>query len=148
MRSFEKKNLACEAEILKYRLAVYNKKAKEKFVYFYVLDPESLLTGCPKLKRIRKKFNLDKSARANDEEAMRYVAEVNRKLASGWNPLMESNCKKSFTFTDEVLDQYEKYLMKLLKDEVFTEKTYTDYCSRLKIQREYIAAHPIPYIYV
>ena len=143
-----KKNLACEAEILKYRLAVYNKKSKEKFVYFYVLDPESLLDGHPRMKRIRKKFNLHSSAKANDAEAMRYVAEVNRKLESGWNPLIENNSRKSFTLTAEVIDQYEKFLRKVLKDEVFTEKTYVDYTSRLKMLKAYIDCHAIPYIYM
>lgn len=143
-----KKNLACSAEILKYRLAVYNKKSKEKFVYFYVLDPQSLLDGKPKLKRIRKKFNIHSSAKANDADAMRYMAEVNRKLETGWNPLMETNSRKSFTLTDDVLKAYEKYLKKLLKDEVITSKTYTDYSSREKMLSEYMRAHAIPYIYM
>lgn len=143
-----KKNLACEAEILKYRLAVYNKKSKEKYVYFYVLDPESVLAGKPTLKRIRKKFNLHDSAKMNDAEAMRYVAEVNRKLESGWNPLIESNTRRSFTMTSAVIDQYEKYLKKMLKDEVITEKTYVDYRSRLKMLIAYMSEHPIPYIYM
>ncbi len=143
-----KKDLACEAEILKYRLAVYNRKGKEKYVYFYVLDPESVLAGRPKLKRIRKKFNLHASAKMNDAEAMRYVAEVNRKLESGWNPLIESNSQKSFTLTNDVFSQYERYLKKIFKDEVITEKTYIDYCSRLKMLLTYVCAHAIPYIYM
>lgn len=136
------------AEVVKYRPAVYNRRSKEKFVYFYVLDPQSILDGCPKLKRIRKKFNSFKSAKMNDQEAMRFVVEVNRKLEEGWNPLMESNSKKAWTLTSEVLDGYEKYLKKLLKDEVVTEKTYVDYGSRLKMFRGYSGEHAIPYIYM
>lgn len=148
MCSERKNSLTRGAEILKYRPAVYNRKSKEKFVYFYVLDPQSVLDGCPKLKRIRKKFNSYKSAKMNDADAMRYLAEVNRKLEEGWNPLMENNSKKAWTMTSEVFGMYEKYLKKLLKDEVITDKTFVDYSSRLKMLLSYMGSHAIPYIYM
>lgn len=45
----------------KYRSPIYVSKGKEKYVYFYVLDPDSVLNGEPRLKRIRKKFNHPKT---------------------------------------------------------------------------------------
>ena len=76
-------------EIEKYRLPVYNKKGKEKYVYFYVLDPESVIEGNPKLRRIRKKFNHYHTAKERDEAALRFRDEVAMKLKQGWNPLMQ-----------------------------------------------------------
>ena len=144
----KKSDLACGAEVLRYRLAVYNRRAKEKYVYFYVLDPDSMLSGRAKLRRIRKKFNLHKSAKANDAEAMRYLQEVNKKLEGGWNPLLEQTSKKSFSMTSSVIEKYKFYLKKLLKDEGITEKTHVDYSSRIKIFAGYIEKNPIPYIYM
>lgn len=109
MYSIQKKNLSIKAEILRYKPAVYCKKAKEKYVYFYVLDPLSVEAGQPKLKRIRTKFNSYASARERDAAALRYRDEVNRKLDEGWNPLIESSSKKSWTPTDEVLTEYTQY---------------------------------------
>ena len=45
----------------KFRSPIYVSKGKEKYVYFYVIDPDSVLNGDPRLKRIRKKFNHPKT---------------------------------------------------------------------------------------
>lgn len=82
------------AEIEKYRLPIYTKKGKEKFVYFYVLDPESLLEGTPHLKRIRKKFNHIHNKKDRDEAALRFRDEVAVKLKQGWNPLIQECSKR------------------------------------------------------
>ena len=148
MYSVQKKNLSLKADILKYKPAVYCKKAKEKYVYFYVLDPLSVEAGNPKLKRIRTKFNSYASARERDAAALRYRDEVNRKLDEGWNPLIESSSKKSWTPTDEVLTSYTHHIGKKAKDGVLTEKTYKDYSSRLKLFTQYANEHPVPYIYM
>lgn len=142
------KKSTLKTEILRYRPAVFNKKAKEKYVYFSVIDPQSVIDGHPKLKRFRYKFNDYPSAKERDAAAARFVAEVNRKLEDGWNPLIESSTKKTWTLTADVITSYEHYLKKLLKDGVFKPKTYTDYTSRLKILKEYIESHAIPYIYM
>lgn len=147
MYSVQKKNLSIKAEILRYKPAVYCKKAKEKYVYFYVLDPLSVEAGQPKLKRIRTKFNSYASARERDAAALRYRDEVNRILDEGWNPLIESSSKKSWTPTDEVLTEYTHNIAKKAKDGVLTEKTHRDYSSRLKLFIQYVEAHPVPYIY-
>ena len=58
----------------KYRSPIYVSKGKEKYVYFYVLDPDSVLNGEPRLKRIRKKFNHIKTKKERDEAALRFRA--------------------------------------------------------------------------
>lgn len=119
-------------EIEKYRLPIYNKKSKDKVVYFYVLDPQSILDGCPKMKRIRKKFAHIHSAKERDEAALRFRDEIARKLKEGWNPLIADNTNKSFSAFEDVLNKYQKQLNKLCKDGVYTDKTYTDYCNRIR----------------
>lgn len=125
------------AEIEKYRLPIYNRKGKEKFVYFYVLDPDSVIEGNPKLKRIRKKFNHIHSKKERDEAALRFRDEVSIKLKQGWNPLILESGKKGFTLYTIAFDKYEMYIKKLLKDKSLKEKTVIDYSSRLKQLREY-----------
>ena len=119
-------------DIEKYRLPVYNKKGKEKYVYFYVLDPDSVIDGKPKLRRIRKKFNHYHNAKERDEAALRFRDEVAMKLKQGWNPLMQESGKKGFAIFDTVLERYEHYLKKMMKDKVMKGKTHIDYTSRLR----------------
>ncbi|MBQ8223996.1 MAG: site-specific integrase [Bacteroides sp.] len=124
-------------DIEKYRLPVYNRKGKDKYVSFYVLDPDSVLEGCPKLKRIRKKFNHIHNKKERDEAALRFRDEVSIKLKQGWNPLIQESGKKGFTIITTVIERYEHYLKKLVKDNVMKSKTCTDYFSRLKQLKEY-----------
>ena len=135
-------------EIEKYRLPIYNKKSKDKVVYFYVLDPQSILDGCPKMKRIRKKFAHIHSAKERDEAALRFRDEIARKLKEGWNPLIADNTNKSFSAFEDVLNKYQKQLNKLCKDGVYTDKTYTDYCNRIRMLRSFNSQLPTPIIYI
>lgn len=148
MCSEVRKNHSCVAEVLKYRPAVYNGTSREKYVYFSVLDPQSLIEGHPRLKRIRTKFNSYRTAKENRAAAMKYVTEVNKKLEEGWNPLIEDTSTKSFTIFDDVIKAYEKHLRKLEKDDVVKTKTYIDYSSRLKMLKKFMLEHPIIYIYM
>jgi integrase len=100
-------------------------------VYFYVLDPQSLVDGSPRMVRIRKKFAHIKSKKLRDEAALRFRDEVARKLREGWNPLIESSNSKSFTLFDNVIATYKRYMKKELKDDVIKAKTFVDYSSRL-----------------
>ena len=133
-------------ELESYRLPIYNKKAKEKVVYFYVLDPQSVIDGNPKLVRIRKKFNHIHGARERDDAALRFRDEVSRKLRTGWNPLIQEQGTKGFTTIQDVLEKYERYLKKMLKDEVFTKDTHRDYSSRFDMFKQYLQISPIIYI--
>lgn len=148
MCSLQKKRQQFKAGLLRYKPAVYAKRPKVKYVYFYVLDPQSVLDGDPKLKRIRTKFNCYASARERDAAALRYCEEINKKLAEGWNPLIESSSRKSFTPTKEVLDAYMRMIAKRFKDDVLKKNTYMDYCKRLNRLQKYIENHPVPYVYM
>lgn len=148
MCSKTNKKLSLKADIIRYKPAVYAKHAKEKYVYFYVLDPESLEKGEPKLKRIRTKFNDFPSAKERDAAALRYRDEINAKLADGWNPLIEQSCRKSWTTTQEALNSYEHYLKKTHKDGIMKQSTVVDYQSRLNVFRKFIEQHNIHYIYM
>lgn len=125
------------SEIEKYRLPIYCRKGKEKYVYFYVLDPESVMDGSPRLRRVRKKFNYIHNKKERDEAALRFRDEVAIKLKQGWNPLIQESGKKGFAIISTVLDRYEHYIKKLHKDNVMKPKTVTDYMSRLRTLSAY-----------
>lgn len=135
------------SEIIKYRPAVYNKKSKEKYVFFYVLDPESVKNGCSKLKRIRTKFNRYATAKERDEAAMRYVRDINQRLESGWNPLIQDSTNKSWCSLQGLFEKYRRYLEKCKKENVLKMKTYVDYSSRLRTFEEFTKKHSLNYIY-
>ena len=125
------------AEIEKYRLPIYNKKGWEKYVYFYVLDPDSVLEGNPKLRRIRKKFNHIANKKDRDEAALRFRDEVAVKLKQGWNPLIQECGKKGFTPCNVVFERYELNMKKMLKDDVIKPSTYNNYICRLNQLKEW-----------
>lgn len=94
---FSKNQKINYAEVVKYRLPVYASKSKEKYVYFYVLDPQSVLDGYPRLKRLKKKFGHIKKKKDRDEAALRFCYEISKKLKSGWNPLIQETTAKGYT---------------------------------------------------
>jgi integrase len=136
------------AEIEKYRLPVYVKGGKEKYVYFYVLDPDSVIEGHPQLCRIRKKFNHIHNKRERDDAALRFRDEISMKLKQGWNPLIQECGKKGFSIYNIVFDKYETYIKKLTKDNALKMKTFVDYTSRLKLLREYNALLSDKMVYI
>lgn len=148
MLSPDYKNNSLRAEILKYKPAIYSKRTKDKYVYFYVIDPQSVIDGRPRLKRIRTKFNDYKSAKERDAAALRFRDEINRKLSEGWNPLIDNDSKKSWSTTKSALESYERYLKKLYADGSIKARTIEDYQSRLKRLYEYMQHHPLTYIHM
>lgn len=136
------------AEIEKYRLPIYATKGKEKYVFFYVLDPQSVIDGKPKLKRIRKKFNHYKSKKERDEAATRFCYEVAKRLQSGWNPLHHKQAGKGFTVIEDVFDRYVKMLRKMRDEDAVKVSTYNNYVCRLRQLRKWAAELPEPLVYV
>ena len=122
----------------KYRSPIYVSKGKEKYVYFYVLDPDSVLNGEPRLKRIRKKFNHIKTKKERDEAALRFRDEIAVKLKQGWNPLIQECGKKGFTLFTTVIDRYITYLKKMLKDDVVKQSTFNNYMYRLNQLKSFL----------
>lgn len=136
------------AEIEQYRLPIYNPRSKEKVVTYYILDPESVLDGNPRMKRMRKKFCSIKEKKTRDYEAKRFCEEVTKKLRQGWNPLMSDSSSKSFASIDDVFKRYTLYIYKSRKENQLTEKTFVDYSSRLRMFQQYINEYePICYVY-
>lgn len=145
MFSLQKKLNFTEFEC--YRLPIYNRKSKDKIVYFYVLDPQSVIDGNPKMVRIRKKFNHIHSARERDDAALRFRDEISKRLRDGWNPLIQDSSVKGFATLEEVMEKYAKHLLKMLKDGVFAKDTYRDYNSRFDIFKKFLQTTHIIYIY-
>ena len=132
----------------KFRSPIYVSKGKEKYVYFYVLDPDSVLNGEPRLKRIRKKFNHIKTKKERDEAALRFRDEIAVKLKQGWNPLIQECGKKGFTLFTTVIDRYVTYLKKMLKDDVVKQSTFNNYMCRLNQLKEWNESLGTPIIYI
>ena len=132
----------------KYRSPIYVSKGKEKYVYFYVLDPDSVLNGEPRLKRIRKKFNHIKTKKERDEAALRFRDEIAVKLKQGWNPLIQECGKKGFTLFTTVIDRYITYLKKMLKDDVVKQSTFNNYMYRLNQLKKWNESLGTPIIYI
>ena len=135
--------------IEKFRLPVLKKGGKDVYVYFYVLDPESIVAGSPKLVRLRHRFNHIKSARERLLAARRFCEDVSAKLLSGWNPLVDSSGIVALRPFQQVLDEYCIYLEKAQQDGAIRKDSLTDYLSRVNILSAYNAqlAQPISYVY-
>ena len=144
---FSKNQKINYAEVVKYRLPVYASKSKEKYVYFYVLDPQSVLDGYPRLKRLKKKFGHIKKKKDRDEAALRFCYEISKKLKSGWNPLIQETTAKGYTLLTDVLDRYEKVMRKMVTDDVIKVSTHNNYVSRLRQLKDWCANLPDPIVY-
>jgi|SRR5574344_645875 integrase len=133
----------------KYRLPRFIKSKKDSYVCFYVLDPESILKGEPRLKRIRVKFNHIPNKKERSEVALRFCNEVAVKLQQGWNPLIADTGKKGFTLITTIFNRYEIYIKKLWKDGAIKDKTKIDYLNRLKqiIQYNESLVEKMVYVY-
>lgn len=148
MFSIPKRQRARYDSIEKFRLPVIAKGKKDVYVYFYVLDPDSILDGEPRLVRVRHRFNRIKSARERMAAARRFCEDVSAKLLAGWNPLIEASGKVSFKTIDTVLDEYQRYLEKSQSDGSIRQDSLIDYVSRINILRAYNSQLQQPALYV
>lgn len=148
MYSLPNKHRARYDAIEKYRLPVL-RKGKDTYVYFYVLDPDSILSGDPKLVRVRHRFNHIKSAQERYAAARRFCADVAIKLQAGWNPLIDNTGSVSFKLFKSVMDEYLVYLEKAHADGAIRHDSLIDYVSRVNILMSYNAqlADPAQYVY-
>lgn len=71
------------------------------FIYYYVKDPE---TG--RLKRIRKKINRIRPVKERRKAANVLMAEINHRLALGWNPLLELKAPQADTRLFDAFDAF------------------------------------------
>lgn len=134
--------------IIQYKSPIYSKKGKEAYVYWYVLDPQSILEGAPRLKRLKKKFNHIKTKRERDEAALRFRDEVARKLAQGWNPLLLETGRGGFAVIADCMSKYKRHLAKKFKEDVIKKSTIDNYMCRLNKLEKYIEQQPNNLIYM
>lgn len=102
---------------------------KDWRIVFYVKNP---FTDKLVIKRLRVKPI--KSVTERKKFAKRTVAEINAKLARGWNPYIEDNATKSFAVLSEVVELYLTQLKKQVKDKTLrpdTERSYKSYLKNL-----------------
>lgn len=133
--------------IEKFRLPHFTRTRKHAYVYFYVLDPDSVIQGSPKLVRLIKKFNHIKDRREQKEAALRFCQEVGQKLQMGWNPLIIDKERRGFTSFHTALDRYKAYVEKQRLDGSIRDGTRNMYVSHSARLAAYSASLDVPLKY-
>ena len=99
----------------------------------------------------RKKYMLDSIDKISvrKKRATELIANISRQLLSGWNPWADTSNSRQYTLFDDVVELYNKYLIKFHKSKVFKESTFADYKKRIRVLSEYNKKrfNPIIYIY-
>lgn len=129
MRSDSKNNRISYDVLEKFRLPQFTRTRKHAYVYFYVLDPDSVMQGHPKLVRLIKKFNHIKDRKEQKEAALRFCQDVGQKLRMGWNPLIDDRGRESFTPIGKALERYRDFVQRLYEDGALREGTRNMYIS-------------------
>ena len=106
---------------------------KDWFISYYVEDP---LTN--KLKRIRMKLNRIKSVSERKKAAKIIVANLNERLALGWNPLIEAKAPKGYGTLAEAFASFLK-----IKGKESEENTMRSYISFIKTFKGWLAKNGI-----
>ncbi len=148
MYSLPKRQRARYDGIEKFRLPVLKKGRTNTYVYFYVLDPDSILRGEPKLVRIRHRFNHIRQSKERNAAARRFCEDVSKKLLAGWNPLIDQTGSVSFKGFDAVLEEYQTYIEKAHADNAIRKDSLIDYISRINILKAYNSQLPQSILYV
>lgn len=106
---------------------------KNSYIDFQMRDPA---TG--RLKR--KKYMLDryKPGKERDFMAMQIIANIYDQAMRGWNPWVDFPSARGDTRLRHVIIRYRAYIIKMVGKKVMSEKTKTDYLSRLKILEDYL----------
>lgn len=65
------------------------------------------------------------------KRATELIANISRQLLSGWNPWADTSNSRQYTLFDDVVELYNKYLIKFHKSKVFKESTFADYKKEL-----------------
>lgn len=106
---------------------------KNSYIDFQIRDP---ITG--RLKR--KKYMLDKYREGQERDfmAMQIIANIYEQVMHGWNPWVEFPSARGNIPFSQVLMRYRQYLNNIVRKKIFSEKTKTDYLSRVKILEEYL----------
>lgn len=99
----------------------------------------------------RKKYMLDSIDKINirKKRAAELIASISYQLHSGWSPWADTSTSRQYTLFEDIIELYNKYLIKFHKSRVFKESTFIDYKKRIKVLHEYNQNrfNPIIYIY-
>lgn len=151
MHVSDKKSIArkrlCYDGIEKFRLPQFVRTAKSAYVYYYVLDPESVAAGSPKLVRLKKRFGRYKNRREQREAALRFCQDIGQKLERGWNPLIDTGGTKGLATWQEVTSKYLAYVLKKEKDGAMRPDSAENYRSRLHRLEEFNRKQVVPVVY-
>lgn len=82
------------------------------------------------------------------KRAAELIANISQQLLSGWNPWADTSNSRQYTLFEDVVDLYNKYLIKFHKSKVFKESTFIDYKKRIKILNDYNQKRLTPIIYI
>lgn len=98
----------------------------------------------------RKKYMLDSIDKISirRKRAAELIANISQQLLSGWNPWADTSNSRQYTLFEDVVDLYNKYLIKFHKSKVFKESTFIDYKKRIKILNDYNQKRLTPIIYI
>lgn len=97
------------------------------YIAYYAYDPES-----KKLERKRIKVNQIDKIPDRRRYAYDLIKRLNSKLESGWNPFVDPESNKSYSYLNAVVDHFLKIAEKKLKEKIIREETLKDYTSYLR----------------
>ena len=117
---------------------------KRWYVEFYSFDPET-----QNLHRKRVSVPPVKPQSLRKRHAADMAAEINAKLAKGWNPFLALTNPNSYVLFRDVCEKYFRYLYKLTEDGIMRRKTYNGYTSFLNVFSAWNDRQdrPVNYIY-
>jgi len=151
MRISDKKSIARKKVnydgIEKFRLPQFVRTAKSAYVYYYVLDPQSVAAGCPRLVRMKKKFGHIRNKKEQRAAALRFCQDVGLKLQHGWNPLIDSGGSKGLALWEDVTKKYVSYILKKQNDGSMRPDSVENYKSRLNRLAEFNKTLTVPLTY-
>lgn len=116
-----------------YKPAELRKGTKDWIIVYYARNPVT-----QQLERLRLRAPVMSNARQRELHANKIVASINKKLAEGWSPWLESNAKTYKPFR-EAQDQFMLHLDKEIKDGIKREDTRRTYQSFISMINTYIA---------
>jgi integrase len=108
-------------------------KGKSDYIDFSAVDP---VTGLLKRKKIM--LNKYKKGRDRDTMAAQIIQNVMNKLTTGWNPWIDSPTTRGDIELIIVIRNYRLNIDNRLKKKVITQKTATDWLSRVSILERYL----------
>lgn len=116
---------------------------KEWYIGFYAFDPVK-----NEMHRKKLKINFVKKISDRRKYGESLKRRVALKLESGWNPWIESDNSKAYTTIEEATKHYQRYIEKLLRDNIYREDTFKSYTSYLKQLKEWNSSRKTPAIYI